>query len=38
MEMETGTETEHGICEREFQTIDLTKNISNDNTINKQIK
>ena len=35
---ETETETEYGICERRFQAIDLKKNISHDNKINKQIK
>ena len=37
-ETETETKTEYGICERRFQAIDLKKNISNDNKINKQIK
>ena len=37
-EMETETETEYTICERGFQMIYFTKNIGNDNTINKQIK
>ena len=37
-EMETETETEYAICERGFQMIYFTKNIGNDNTINKQIK
>ena len=35
---EMETEMEYGICERRFQTIDLKKNTSNDNKINKQIK
>ena len=34
MEMETG----YGKKERRFQVMDLKKNISNDNKINKQIK
>ena len=34
----TETETEYEIRERRFQAIDLKKNISNDNKINKQIK
>ena len=34
----TETETEYGICERRFQAIDLKKNNSNDNKVNKQIK
>ena len=34
----TETETENGICERRFQAIELKKNISNDNKINRQIK
>ena len=34
----TETETEYVICERRFQAIDLKKNISNDNKVNKQIK
>ena len=37
-ETETETETEYVICERRFQAIDLKKNISHDNKINKQIK
>ena len=34
----TATETEYGICERRFQAIDLKKNNSNDNKVNKEIK
>ena len=34
----TEMETEYTICERGFQMIYFTKNIGNDNTINKQIK
>ena len=35
---ETETETEYGICERRFEAIDLKKNHSNDNKVNKEIK
>ena len=35
---EMETETEYGIYERRSQAIDLKKNISNDNKINKQVK
>ena len=34
---ETETETEYGIRERRFQAIDLKKNVSNDNKINKTL-
>ena len=37
-ETETETETEYGICERRFEAIDLKKNNSNDNKVNKEIK
>ena len=37
-ETETEMETEYGKKERRFQVMDLKKNISNDNKINKQIK